>query len=194
MSLGHDHEHANAGAPPPVEPPSLATSAEGHYPVDRVIFGVAAVLVVAFIAWGTLGTKSLSTVASTVLGGLMAGGGWAFVLAATGFVVFALWLAFSKYGRIPLGRDDEEPEFRTVSWIAMMFSAGMGIGLMFYGVGEPLAHFTSPHPGRRSPEHRRRWTSRWRPRSSTGRCTPGRSTPSSAWPSPTAPSGAVAAS
>ncbi len=151
MTLGHHHEQANAGVPPPFEPPSLATSAEEHYPVDRVIFGVAAVLVVAFIAWGTLGTNSLSTVASTVLGGLMAGGGWAFVLAATGFVVFALWLAFSKYGRIPLGRNDEEPEFRTVSWIAMMFSAGMGIGLMFYGVGEPLSHFTSPPPGTAQP-------------------------------------------
>ena len=63
------------------------------------------------------------------------------------FVVFALWLAVSRYGRIPLGRDDEAPEFRTVSWVAMMFSAGMGIGLMFYGVAEPLSHFTSPPPG-----------------------------------------------
>jgi choline/carnitine/betaine transport len=147
MTLSHHHEHADAGVPPPFEPPSLADAAEEHYPVDRVVFGVAAVLVVAFIAWGTLGTQSLSGVASTVLGWVIAGGGWAFVLAATGFVVFALWLAFSKYGRIPLGRENEPPEFRTVSWIAMMFSAGMGIGLMFYGVGEPLSHFTSPPPG-----------------------------------------------
>jgi choline/carnitine/betaine transport len=119
--------------------------------LDRVVFGVAAGLMVAFIAWGVLGTSSLSTVASTVLNAIITGGGWAFVLAASGFVVFALWLAVSKYGRIPLGRDDEAPEFRTVSWIAMMFSAGMGIGLMFYGVGEPLAHFTSPPPGTVAP-------------------------------------------
>src|ERR671920_817864 len=146
-----NHDHHDAGVAPPFEPPSLASSAEEHHSVDRVIFVVAAVLVVAFIAWGTLGTASLSTVASTVLGGLMTGGGWAFVLAASGFVVFALWLAFSKYGRITLGRDDEKPEFRTVSWIAMMFSAGMGIGLMFYGVGEPLAHFNTPPPGTAQP-------------------------------------------
>ena len=69
------------------------------------------------------------------------------MLAASAFVVFAIWLAISKYGRIPLGKDDEGPEFKTISWIAMMFSAGMGIGLMFYGVGEPLSHFTSPPPG-----------------------------------------------
>src|SRR5690606_5370552 len=92
-------------------------------------------------------TTSLSAVASSVLDGVIRGGGWAFVLAASGFVVFALWLALSRYGRIPLGRDGERPEFRTVSWVAMMFSAGMGIGLMFYGVAEPLAHFTDPPPG-----------------------------------------------
>ena len=82
-----------------------------------------------------------------MLAAVITGGGWAFVLVASGFVVFALWVAFSRYGKIPLGADDEGPEFRTVSWIAMMFSAGMGIGLMFYGVAEPLAHFTSPPPG-----------------------------------------------
>jgi choline/carnitine/betaine transport len=116
-------------------------------PVDRWIFGIAAALVVAFLAWGTLSTDTLSAVASSALSGVMTGGGWAFVLAATGFVVFALWLAFSRYGRIPLGRDGEPAEFRTSSWVAMMFSAGMGIGLMFYGVNEPLTHFTNPPPG-----------------------------------------------
>ncbi|GAA3227018.1 BCCT family transporter [Pseudonocardia petroleophila] len=124
-----------------------APAADQRHPVDRVIFGVAAVLVIAFIVWGASSTDTLSAVASTVLSGIMNAGGWAFVLAASGFVVFALYLAFSRFGKIPLGRDDEGPEFRTVSWIAMMFSAGMGIGLMFYGVSEPLSHFTSPPPG-----------------------------------------------
>ncbi len=129
----------------PPEPPVAA--ADQRHPIDRVIFGVAAVLVVAFIVWGAASTATLSEVASLVLDGIMKAGGWAFVLAASGFVVFALWLAFSRYGKIPLGRDGEAPEFRTISWIAMMFSAGMGIGLMFYGVSEPLSHFTSPPPG-----------------------------------------------
>ena len=62
-------------------------------------------------------------------------------------MVFVIWLALGRFGNIPLGRDDEEPEFRTVSWVAMMFSAGMGIGLMFYGVSEPLTHFVTPPPG-----------------------------------------------
>jgi choline/carnitine/betaine transport len=134
-------------AAPPVEPPSLTTAAEQRQPIDWWIFGIAAGLVVAFIIWGAASVETLSTVSSAVLAGLMNAGGWAFVLVASGFVVFALWLAFSRRGKIPLGRDDEAPEFRTVSWIAMMFSAGMGIGLMFYGVAEPLSHFTSPPPG-----------------------------------------------
>jgi choline/carnitine/betaine transport len=129
------------------DPAAPITAAEDQQPIDRWIFGIAAGLVVAFLIWGFASVDSLSAVSKAVLAGLIDAGGWAFVLVASGFVVFALWLAFSTYGKIPLGGDDEGPEFRTVSWIAMMFSAGMGIGLMFYGVGEPLSHFTSPPPG-----------------------------------------------
>ncbi|MER7777645.1 BCCT family transporter [Streptomyces sp. NPDC096191] len=114
---------------------------------DRVVFGVTAALTLAFVVWGAAGTDSLEDASGTMLSGLIHNGGWAFVLAASGFVVFALWLAASRYGRIHLGAEGEEPEFRTVSWIAMMFSAGMGIGLMFWGVSEPLAHFDTAPPG-----------------------------------------------
>ncbi len=119
----------------------------GRPTTDRVVFGVTAVLTLAFVVWGAVATDTLESVSSKMLNGLIHNGGWAFVLFASGFVVFALWLAISRYGKIPLGQAGEAPEFRTVSWVAMMFSAGMGIGLMFYGVSEPLAHFTSPPPG-----------------------------------------------
>ncbi|MFF0447983.1 BCCT family transporter [Streptomyces sp. NPDC004609] len=121
----------------------------GHPTTDRVVFGVTAVLTLAFIVWGALATDALENISSSLLKGLIHNGGWAFVLAASGFVLFALWLAISRYGRIPLGDEGGTPEFRTVSWVAMMFSAGMGIGLMFYGVSEPLAHYISPPPGTR---------------------------------------------
>ncbi|MFI8191217.1 BCCT family transporter [Streptomyces sp. NPDC085946] len=114
---------------------------------DRIVFGVTAALTLAFVIWGAAATDSLEAVSTSALGGLMHNGGWAFMLAASGFVVFALWLAASRYGRIRLGAEGEEPEFRTVSWVAMMFSAGMGIGLMFYGVSEPLAHYATAPPG-----------------------------------------------
>ncbi|KWX21360.1 BCCT family transporter [Mycolicibacterium wolinskyi] len=119
--------------------------------LDWVVFGVTAVIALGFLVWGFLSTDSLATASTSALGWVMNNTGWLFVLTASGFVVFVVWLAISRYGNIPLGRDDEEPEFRTVSWVAMMFSAGMGIGLMFFGVSEPLSHFVTPPPGTGEP-------------------------------------------
>ena len=72
------------------------------------------------------------------------GVGWWYILTATGFVIFALFCGVSRVGNIRLGRDDEQPEFGMLSWFAMLFSAGMGIGLVFYGVAEPLSHYVNP--------------------------------------------------
>lgn len=109
--------------------------------LDNVVFGVTAAIAVGFLVWGFVNTESLGTASGNALTWAMDYLGWFFVLTASAFVVFAIWLALGKYGHIPLGRDTDEPEFRTSSWIAMMFSAGMGIGLMFYGVSEPLTFF-----------------------------------------------------
>jgi choline/carnitine/betaine transport len=119
--------------------------------VDWVVFGVTAVIAVGFLVWGFFSTETLATASGGALTWVMNDLGWLFVLTASGFVLFVLWLAVSRYGNIPLGRDDEEPEFRTVSWVAMMFSAGMGIGLMFFGVAEPLTHYVTPPPGTGAP-------------------------------------------
>jgi choline/carnitine/betaine transport len=127
------------------EPPPAPADQKGR--LDTVVFGVSAALALAFVVWGFMSPTGLGTASSSALGWIESNLGWFFVLAASGFVVYVIWLAASRYGRIPLGRDDEGPEFKTVSWIAMMFSAGMGIGLMFFGVAEPLAHYTSPPPG-----------------------------------------------
>ncbi|WP_184580823.1 BCCT family transporter [Lipingzhangella halophila] len=114
---------------------------------DWVVFGVNALIMFVLVGWGVVSKDTLSASAQTALDWLLQNIGWGLVLAATGFVAFVIWLALSRYGRIPLGKDGEKPEFRTVSWIAMMFSAGMGIGLMFFGVSEPLTHFVKPPPG-----------------------------------------------
>ncbi|NKY57277.1 BCCT family transporter [Nocardia flavorosea] len=119
--------------------------------VDWLIFGITSVGAMAFVLWGIIDQDSLARVASNAQSWVITNTGWLFVLVATSFVVYVIWLALSRYGKIPLGADDETPEFRTVSWIAMMFSAGMGIGLMFWGVAEPLTHFTSPPPGTAEP-------------------------------------------
>lgn len=75
---------------------------------------------------------------------IVEGVGWWYVAIVTVFVLFALWAGLSKAGSVRLGRDDEKPEFSLVSWFTMLFSAGMGIGLIFWGVAEPLNHFDAP--------------------------------------------------
>lgn len=73
--------------------------------------------------------------------------GWLYLFAMLIFVVAALAIAFSKYGAIKLGANDSKPEFSTRSWFAMLFGAGMGIGLVFWGVAEPVSHFTNAATG-----------------------------------------------
>ncbi|KXO98870.1 Glycine betaine transporter BetP (plasmid) [Tsukamurella tyrosinosolvens] len=114
---------------------------------DWVVFGVTAAVVLAFVLWGFLDSDGLKQTTSDVLNWIITDLGWLFLISASFFVLFAAFLAFSRFGRIPLGRDGERPEFKTVSWIAMMFSAGMGIGLMFFGAAEPIAHYVGAPPG-----------------------------------------------
>ena len=114
---------------------------------DYWVFGIAGLVAVAFIIWGFVAPEGLGDVAGTALDWVINKTGWLFVIAATVFVIFALVVAVRSTGRIPLGKDGEKPEFSTVSWISMMFATGMGIGLVFYGVGEPLFFYMVPPPG-----------------------------------------------
>ncbi len=196
-STTKDEPPGGGGVAPPFEPPSIAKYSDTHYhfPTDKVVFGVAAVLVLALLVWGLVSTETLSAVATSVLSGVIAAGGWAFVLAASAFVVFAIWLAVSKYGRIPLGRDNETtgvPD-RVVGRDDVQRRHGHRTDVL-RGRGAAGALHLPPTGHGRGRDADRRSTSRWPPPSSTGRCTPGRSTPSLAWPSPTEPSAAVDAS
>lgn len=101
------------------------------------------VLVAAAILTPTQLEAAISWASTTVINNLS----WYYVLVATGFVFFVLVLAFSRIGDIKLGDDDTDPDYSLSSWFAMLFAAGMGIGLVFYGAGEPLSHFASPRPG-----------------------------------------------
>ncbi|TDC85786.1 BCCT family transporter [Micromonospora sp. KC606] len=120
-------------------------------PVDKIVMASSATLAVGFVLWGILDNDSLATVSGDALAWVIKSFGWLFVLASTAFVLLAVTLACSRFGRIRLGADDERPEFRTISWVTMMFSAGMGIGLMFYGVAEPLSHLSAPPMGLAEP-------------------------------------------
>ncbi|YAL84032.1 BCCT family transporter [Dermacoccaceae bacterium W4C1] len=147
-SPAHGSDHSDhellAGINEPIQDAEAGERGKG---LDWIIFGVTAVLAVAFVIFGFAAPEQLSEKSGNALTWVMDSTGWLFVLTASAFVVFAIFLAASRYGNIPLGVDGEKPEFRTVSWIAMMFSAGMGIGLMFYGLAEPLSHFMTPPPG-----------------------------------------------
>src|SRR5690606_36454554 len=146
------HDEANppeatGAAGPMVDTPEVS-AADREAVTDRPVFIVAALLALAIIVWGVALPENLLTVSETLLyDAVIPFGGWIFVLTASGFVVFAIGLAISRYGRIKLGQDNEKPEFRTSSWVAMMFSAGMGIGLMFFGVFEPVSFLAEPPPG-----------------------------------------------
>ncbi len=114
---------------------------------DPWVFGIAGVLVVAFIIWGFATPEGLGSFADAALDWVITNTGWLFIIAASVFALFAIVVAAKNFGRIPLGKDNEKPQFSTVSWISMMFATGMGIGLVFYGVGEPLYFYLSPPPG-----------------------------------------------
>ncbi|AKE41823.1 choline/carnitine/betaine transport [Corynebacterium kutscheri] len=115
--------------------------------IDFKVAIPAVAIVLGVVIWGLLAGDSFSTFASTGLSWVVTNLGWAFILFSSVFLFFAIALAVSNFGTIKLGRTDEAPEFSTVSWIAMMFAAGMGIGLMFYGVAEPLNHYLNGVPG-----------------------------------------------
>jgi glycine betaine transporter len=119
--------------------------------IDTPVFAVSAGISVAFVLIGVLFKDELATVVGDVLSWVLTKLGWVFVLSTAAFLVFVLYLCVSPYGRIRLGADEDRPEFRTFSWIAMMFSAGMGIGLMFFGVAEPISHLAAPPLGLAKP-------------------------------------------
>ncbi|WP_024303060.1 BCCT family transporter [Pseudogulbenkiania sp. MAI-1] len=122
--------------------------------VDKGVFWVAAVVSTSFVAWGALSPKAMQTATQALLDYVIDCFGWSFVLSTATFLGFALFLALSRFGRIKLGKDGEQPEFSTSSWVAMMFSVGMGIGLMFWGVAEPITHFMTPPHGLAQPHTR----------------------------------------
>jgi len=129
-----------------------ARAADTDAPVDRVVFLSGLALTLAFVLWGVIAPDSLASTATNLLERIIDATGWMYVLITAGFVVLMLTLAFSRFGRIRLGRDDERPEFSTGSWISMMFATGMGIGLIFWGVAEPVSHLLTPPMDAAKPE------------------------------------------
>lgn len=114
--------------------------------INHVVFIVSAATILGVVAFAAVAPNLLLQAFSALQTIITTYCGWLYVLAMTSFLVFVLWLAVSPYGRIRLGEDDSKPEFSRLTWLAMLFSAGMGIGILFYGIAEPLMHFNTPTP------------------------------------------------
>ena len=107
----------------------------------RFIFSI--ILIAGFICLTLYNLSEADRLFADIQKQLSDGLGWLIILLANGFLVFVIYLAFSKHKKIKLGGPDAKPEFSNINWIAMLFSAGLGVGLLFYGVAEPVLHFSS---------------------------------------------------
>ena len=140
----------NAGDQQSISDPEDAierASEDENLKIDWAIVGPIAAIVIAVVIWGLAGQESFSAFSDASFTWVIENLGWAFVFFGSVFVVFILVIALSKFGKIRLGASNEQPEFSTRSWIAMMFAAGMGIGLMFFGASEPLNFYRDGVPG-----------------------------------------------
>jgi len=120
------------------------TGINRFFEIHKPVFWPAVILIVSMIVTTLVLGEQAETMFSTVQTVMSDAGGWFFILAVNVFLIFSLFVAFSKVGSIRIGGDDARPEFSNLAWFAMLFSAGMGIGIMFWSVAEPIYHFTDP--------------------------------------------------
>ncbi len=108
---------------------------------NRALMFTALGLTGGVVGWGAYDTVGLASFADSVVRVMFQSRGWFIMLTTNILLIACAWLAFSQNGKVRLGKDDDLPEFSTGSWLTMMFAAGMGVGLLFYGVAEPASHF-----------------------------------------------------
>jgi choline/glycine/proline betaine transport protein len=111
------------------------------------VFYPAGGLILLFVLVTVLFADGVANVMSTLQDVVIGGFGWYYIVIVAAFLIFAVWMGVSRFGEITLGPDDEEPDFKLPVWFSMLFATGMGIGLVYFGVAEPLSHFVSPKPG-----------------------------------------------
>ncbi len=144
-------ENANGQYRPPsastASPDAVAAPRRSLPPVQRWVFWPASAIIIVFVAFTLIAPDIAEALFKNIQTTIVNAFNWYYVLIAAVFVAFSLYLGFSRFGDIKLGKDDDEPEFSLLSWFSLLFAAGMGIGLVFYGVSEPLTHFATPRPG-----------------------------------------------
>lgn len=112
--------------------------------INPPVFFGSIIVIGLFLAIGIVVPDRAASIFAGIQNGILANFGWFYLLSVGIFLVSVLLLSLGRYGRLKLGPDDATPDFSFLSWIAMLFAAGMGIGLMYYAVGEPMTHFMAP--------------------------------------------------
>ncbi len=115
--------------------------------VNPTVFTASAIMVAGFVLFGVVFPETATLVFDAIHNFITEYLGWMYLLSVAFFLGFLVWLGLSSYGRIRLGQPDERPQFTFLAWFSMLFSAGMGIGLVFWSVAEPILHFESPPGG-----------------------------------------------
>ncbi|MFP7487857.1 BCCT family transporter [Priestia filamentosa] len=108
------------------------------------VFWISLFISIVFVIWGAWAPHNLDLVSSSIQSFLTDKFGWLYILSVAIFLIYSIYLIFSPYGKMKLGKQDDRPEYSRLTWFAMLFSAGMGIGIIFWGSAEPLVHFASP--------------------------------------------------
>ncbi|WP_231444875.1 BCCT family transporter [Brevibacterium zhoupengii] len=132
------------------ESQEAADSAQ-HSNIGSVFYWSVA-FVIAFVLWAAISPESLGTIMTTAMTAVSSGFGWIYLVVPFAAIVMLVWFAASRFGRLRLGSADSRPEYSTFAWLAMVLAAVMGIGLVSYGVAEPMSHFMVPPHGLAEPE------------------------------------------
>ncbi|TQR17278.1 BCCT family transporter [Psychrobacillus soli] len=106
-----------------------------------ITFYITMALIILAVGYGALRPDSFEAITTTIKSFVASSFGWYYMLLMTFMLALSIFFIFSPYGKIRLGKDTDRPQFSTITWISMLFSAGMGIGLVFYGAAEPLSHY-----------------------------------------------------
>jgi choline/glycine/proline betaine transport protein len=122
-----------------------------YFDIHAPVFYPSAVIILIFIGLTLAIGEPMEEVFSQTASGITTNSGWLLVMAVNVFLAFSLYFAFSKMGQIRLGGQKAKPDFSTFAWFAMLFSAGMGIGLLFFSVAEPILHYSNPPRGATEP-------------------------------------------
>lgn len=115
--------------------------------IDKTVFFIGGFICLFFICWTVVASSQVEKFFSLILSAFSVDFGWLYLLTVAFFIVFLLTLAFGKYGKVILGKETDKPEYSRCSWFFMLFAAGMGIGLVFWSVAEPMSHYLNPPYG-----------------------------------------------